>query len=67
MPGLLSGWQPPTHKGYTAVIRWEEMLEIQNSTDKAHATWNEEAKLLLQFAYVMLNLGDDSLQVLVSG
>lgn len=67
MPGLLSGWQPPTHKGYTAVICWEEMLEIPNSTDRAHVTWNEEAKSLLQFAYVMLCLGDDGLQVLLSG
>lgn len=46
MPGLLSGWQPPTHQGYTAVIRWEEMLEIPNSTDRAHVTWNEEGKSL---------------------
>lgn len=56
MPGLLSGWQPPTHQGYTAVIRWEEMLEIPNSTDSAHVTWNEEGKSLPQFAYVMLGL-----------
>lgn len=44
MPGLLSGWQPPTHQGYTAVICWEEMLEIPNSTGRAHVTWNEEGK-----------------------
>lgn len=35
MPGLFSGWQPPTHQGYIAVIRWEEMLEIPNSKDRA--------------------------------
>lgn len=67
MPGLLSGWQPPTHQGYAAVIRWEEMLEIPNSSDRAHVTWNEESESLLQFAYVMLDLEDDSPQVLVSG
>lgn len=44
MPGLLSGWQPPTHQGYTAVIPCEEMLEIPNSTDRAHVTWKEEGK-----------------------
>lgn len=46
MPGLLSGWQRPTHQGYTAVIRWEEMLQIKNSTDRAHVTGNEEGKSL---------------------
>lgn len=59
MPGLLSGWQPPTHQGYTAVIRREEMLEIPNSTDRAHVTWNKEGKSLPQFAYKMLGLDDD--------
>lgn len=63
MPGLLSGWQTPAHQGYTAVIRWEEMLEIPNSTDRAHVTWNEEGKSLSQFAYIRMGLDDDSLHL----
>lgn len=66
MPGLLSGWQRPTHQGYAAVICWEEMLEIPNSSDRAHVTWNEEGKSLPRFACVMWGLDDDSLQVLAS-
>lgn len=42
------------------------MLEFPNSTDRAHVTWNEEGKSLPQFAYVMLGLDDDSLNVLLS-
>ena len=64
MPGLLSGWQPPTHKRYTAVICGAEMVEIPNSTDRAHVTWNEGGILPFEFVYIMLGLDNDSLQVM---